>query len=146
MAPTAADSHLDPEVIAAYVDGSLPEQRRRDANRHIDRCMSCRKELSALVVAMDTRKPDCSARPSQNLRGGEQLGPYEIVELLAAGGMGAVYRARDTRLGREVALKILPADVRTDADARQRFKREARAIGSLNHPNVLVIYDVDVDA
>src|SRR5260221_9259573 len=60
--------------------------------------------------------------------------------------MGTVYRARDERLARDVALKILPADVREDPDVRQRFKREARAVGSLNHANVLVVYDVDVDA
>ena len=61
---------------------------------------------------------------------------------LGAGGMGEVYRARDTRLGRDVALKVLPADVAGDPDRRRRFEREARAVAALNHPGVLALYDV----
>jgi len=70
------------------------------------------------------------------------LGPYEIRSPLGAGGMGEVYRARDTRLDRTVAVKILPAHLSTNAEARQRFDREARAISSLSHPNVCHLYDV----
>src|SRR5690349_1559867 len=73
---------------------------------------------------------------------GTRLGPYEIVAPLGAGGMGEVYRARDTRLGREIALKVLPDDVSTDPLRRQRFEQEARAASALNHPNILSIYDV----
>ena len=73
---------------------------------------------------------------------GDKLGPYEIVAPLGAGGMGEVYRARDTRLGRDVALKILPADVANDPIRRQRFELEARAVAALNHPNIVAIYDV----
>jgi hypothetical protein len=73
---------------------------------------------------------------------GDRLGPYEILALIGAGGMGAVYRARDTRLGREVALKILPADVANDSLRRQRFELEARAVAALNHPNIVAVYDV----
>jgi serine/threonine protein kinase len=73
---------------------------------------------------------------------GMRLGPYEIVSPLGAGGMGEVYRARDTRLGREVAVKVLPADLVHDSERLQRFEREARAAGILSHPNILVIYDV----
>jgi eukaryotic-like serine/threonine-protein kinase len=76
------------------------------------------------------------------LTSGKKLGPYEIQSPLGAGGMGEVYRARDTRLDRTVAVKILPAHLSTDADARQRFDREARAISSLNHPNICTLYDV----
>src|ERR1051325_6744728 len=73
---------------------------------------------------------------------GTHLGPYEVLSPLGAGGMGEVYRARDSRLGREVAIKVLPAAFSTDADRLRRFEQEARAAGMLNHPNVLVIYDI----
>src|SRR5512139_2447643 len=73
---------------------------------------------------------------------GARVGPYEILAPLGAGGMGEVYRARDPRLGREVALKVLPAAVAGDADRLRRFAQEARAAGGLNHPNVLAVYDV----
>jgi serine/threonine protein kinase len=76
---------------------------------------------------------------------GSRFGPYEIVSPLGAGGMGEVYRARDTRLGREVALKILPASFADDKTRLNRFRQEACAAGALNHPNILVIYDVGAD-
>src|SRR5271155_907127 len=73
---------------------------------------------------------------------GSKLGPYEVVAPLGAGGMGEVYRARDTRLGRDVAVKVLPAAIASDPDRLRRFKQEARAIGALNHPNILAVYDI----
>ncbi len=73
---------------------------------------------------------------------GQQIDSYQIVSLLGAGGMGVVYRARDTRLGRDVAIKVLPSVFATDADRLRRFEQEARAAGQLNHPNILAIYDV----
>jgi serine/threonine protein kinase len=73
---------------------------------------------------------------------GTKLGPYEIQSPLGAGGMGEVYRARDTRLERAVAIKILPALLSSNPEAKQRFEREARAISSLNHPNICTLYDV----
>jgi eukaryotic-like serine/threonine-protein kinase len=76
------------------------------------------------------------------LSAGTRLGPYQIVAPLGAGGMGEVYRARDTRLGREVALKILPDEVAGDSSRRQRFELEARAVAALNHPNIVAVYDV----
>jgi len=72
---------------------------------------------------------------------GTRLGPYEIVSPLGAGGMGEVYRARDTRLGRDVAIKVLPARMLADGDARMRFEQEARAVAALSHPNILAIHD-----
>jgi serine/threonine protein kinase len=72
---------------------------------------------------------------------GDLLGPYEIIAPLGKGGMGEVYRARDTRLGREVALKVLPETGANDADTLARFEREARAVAALNHPNILSIHD-----
>ena len=76
------------------------------------------------------------------LTSGTKLGPYEIVSLLGAGGMGEVYRARDTRLDRTVAVKILPTHLSNNPEAKQRFDREARSISSLNHPNICTLYDV----
>jgi eukaryotic-like serine/threonine-protein kinase len=73
---------------------------------------------------------------------GKTLGPYEIHSPLGAGGMGEVYRAHDSRLGRDVAVKILPESLANDTERLQRFKHEARVLGALNHPNLLAIYDV----
>jgi len=77
-----------------------------------------------------------------SLTPGTRLGPYEILSALGAGGMGEVYRAKDPRLGREVAIKVLPASFSADADRLRRFEQEARAAGVLNHPNVTAVYDI----
>src|SRR5208282_302556 len=77
-----------------------------------------------------------------SLTTGTKLGPYEILAPLGAGGMGEVYRARDTRLGLEVALKVLPESFSRDADRLRRFEQEARAVAALNHPNILAIHDI----
>src|SRR6202050_2069665 len=76
------------------------------------------------------------------LSAGAQFGPYRILAPLGAGGMGEVYRARDPRLDRDVALKILSESAAGNADRRARFEREARAVAALNHPNIVAIYDV----
>jgi serine/threonine protein kinase/Tol biopolymer transport system component len=76
---------------------------------------------------------------------GRVIGPYEIVALLGTGGMGEVYRARDSRIGRDVAVKVLPPAIARDRDRLRRFEQEARAAGALNHPNILTIYDVGLD-
>jgi eukaryotic-like serine/threonine-protein kinase len=73
---------------------------------------------------------------------GTKLGPYEVVAPLGAGGMGEVYRARDTRLGRDVAVKVLPSDFSSDPKALARFEHEARAVAALSHPNILALFDV----
>src|SRR5438132_8841385 len=75
-----------------------------------------------------------------SLGSGVRIGPYEIIAAIGAGGMGEVYRAHDTKLNRDVALKILPADVALDPDRRARFTREAQLLASLNHPNIAAIY------
>jgi serine/threonine protein kinase/tetratricopeptide (TPR) repeat protein len=77
-----------------------------------------------------------------SLTAGTRLGPYEVLALLGAGGMGEVYRARDTRLGRDVAAKVLPAEFADDPDRLRRFEQEARAASALNHPNILVVHDL----
>src|SRR5215469_15820994 len=76
------------------------------------------------------------------LTSGTKLGPYEIQSLLGAGGMGEVYRARDTRLDRTVAIKILPEHLAGGPEAQKRFESEARTISSLNHPNICTLHDV----
>src|SRR5438093_1459244 len=76
------------------------------------------------------------------LTAGTKLGPYEILGPIGAGGMGEVYRARDTRLDRTVAIKVLPEHLADDPDSRQRFEREARAVSSLNHPHICVLHDI----
>src|SRR6266540_1143735 len=77
-----------------------------------------------------------------SLTAGIRLGPYEILAPLGAGGMGEVYRARDAKLGREIAVKVLPAGVSADAGRRQRFEQEARSASALNHPGIVTIYDI----
>ena len=104
------------------------------------------------VVRGDTGLIDCSintgCRKSYNpalrmpLLSGSRLGPYEILDLLGAGGMGEVYRARDTRLDRTVALKVLPGSLTSDEPSRARFQREAKAISALNHPHICALYDL----
>jgi serine/threonine protein kinase len=76
------------------------------------------------------------------LTAGTKLGPYEITGAVGAGGMGEVYRARDTRLGRDVAIKVLPEAFAKDAILKERFEREAKTISSLNHPHICTLYDV----
>jgi serine/threonine protein kinase len=73
---------------------------------------------------------------------GSRLGPYEVLAAIGAGGMGEVYRARDTRLSREVAIKVLPEEFSDDRDRVRRFELEARAAGMLNHPNILAVHDL----
>jgi len=76
------------------------------------------------------------------LSAGTRLGPYEVIGPLGAGGMGEVYRARDTRLGREVAIKVLPAELSKDAERLRRFEKESRTASALNHPNIVTVYDI----
>jgi eukaryotic-like serine/threonine-protein kinase len=77
---------------------------------------------------------------------GSKLGPYEVLSPLGAGGMGEVYRARDSRLNRDVAIKVLPATVASDSEHVARFRREAQALAALNHPNIAAIYGIEHDA
>lgn len=79
------------------------------------------------------------------LEPGTKLGPYEILSPLGAGGMGEVYRARDTRLGRDVAVKVLPDHLSTQPEIRARFEREAKTVSSLNHPNICTLFDVGTE-
>src|SRR5260370_7673275 len=77
-----------------------------------------------------------------SVKTGTRFGPYEILSAIGAGGMGEVYRARDTRLERIVAIKVLPAHLADRSELRERFEREARTIASLNHPHICTLYDI----
>jgi eukaryotic-like serine/threonine-protein kinase len=105
-----------------------------------------RDEVLALLTAHDEAgrflETPAAATALPHVVPGDRLGPYEIVALVGAGGMGEVYRARDGRLGREVAVKVLPGDLAADADRLRRFEDEARAASALNHPHILAVYDV----
>src|ERR1700741_3184753 len=81
-------------------------------------------------------------RPSMMLPTGSRLGPYEILAPLGAGGMGEVYRARDERLRRDVAIKVLSSTLSADPDRLRRFEQEAQAAGVLNHPNITAVFDI----
>src|SRR5215469_4829875 len=81
-------------------------------------------------------------RARMPLVSGTRLGPYEILSPLGVGGMGEVYRAHDTRLNREVAIKVLPAALSSDPDRLRRFEQEARAAAALNHPNILAVHQM----
>src|SRR5262245_34508218 len=78
-----------------------------------------------------------------SLTSGQRLGPYEVIAAIGAGGMGQVYRARDTKLGREVALKIIPETFAHDPERLVRFQREAELLASLNHPNIAIVHGLE---
>lgn len=86
--------------------------------------------------------PVAAPRSARALSINTRLGPYEVMAFIGAGGMGEVYRARDTRLGRNVAIKVLPTEFSDDRERLRRFEQEARAVAALNHPNILALYDI----
>src|SRR5262245_49220657 len=101
-----------------------------------DKCL--RVSLVRLPKGHATHYNECLSQQRNRmvLSAGSRLGPYEILSAVGAGGMGEVYRARDTKLNRDVALKILPSEFALDADRLARFKREAQVLASLDHPNI----------
>src|SRR5262249_11103266 len=105
-----------------------------------------KRSLSAREGANKSRTCAIIAELRMRLTAGATLGPYIIIGPLGAGGMGEVYRARQAALDRFVAIKVLPAPLAADADARARFEREARAVACLSHPNILAIFDFAADA
>src|SRR5215510_10947449 len=109
---------------------------------------SLRTEIESLIAAheepgsfLDTPAFNLAEEPAANTLLGKSLGRYRILALLGRGGMGEVYKAKDTTLGREVAIKVLPSDFSINRDRLRRFEQEARAASSLNHPNIITIHE-----
>jgi len=117
------------EAYLAEACAGDPELRRE-----VERMLSGEMRISSFLETPAAARAQLSA--------GARIGPYEVISLLGAGGMGEVYKAHDPRLNRTVAIKVLPAYLAADADRRKRLLREARAASALNHPNIITIYDV----
>ncbi len=123
-----------------------PEQRSALLDRACVSDTDLRKEVEILLASNDDVRSSFLQSPPPPprvaLSPGTRLGEYEIKSMLGAGGMGEVYRARDARLGRDVAIKVLPAMLSADADRLRRFEQEARAAAALNHPNILAVFQM----
>ena len=128
----AAQKSLDESAVGVWAGATETYARRQMA-----RGASGRFILDSSINSIN----QCYSR-LMALRAGALLGPYEILSPLGAGGMGEVYRARDSRLEREVAIKVLPPHLATDPEALGRFEREVKAVAALSHPNILAIHDL----
>ena len=119
----------------------------QDLRREVESLLAAHRDAGTFgeVSPADGEATLADPPPARTLEPGARVGPYEVLDLIAAGGMGEVYRARDARLGREVAVKVLPAASLADAGRLRRFHQEARAAGALNHPNILAVYDVGTE-
>jgi serine/threonine protein kinase/tetratricopeptide (TPR) repeat protein len=135
--------HLEPPQRLAYLERHCSDDP--SLLRDVDSILAVEHELRASFLespAIAHLTPDQNTAASISWTPGTKFGPYEIQSLLGAGGMGEVYRARDTRLDRTVALKVLPVLQSSDPARKQRFEREARAIAALQHPNICTLHDV----
>jgi len=133
---------IDPPGRAAFLDQACAgnESLRREVEALLAVEASVGDFIAAPALKDAAELLTAEAAPEEMV--GKQLGHYQILSLVGTGGMGEVYAARDTRLGRKVAIKLLPTIVSRDADRLRRFDQEARAIGMLNHPNILTIHDI----
>src|SRR6188508_198820 len=134
---------LDPPLRAGFLRDSCGDDSALHAE--VSSLLAAHADAGSLVEGSPFDALDASAVSSlrRGLRAGDRLGPYDIVGPLGAGGMGEVFEARDSLLGRRVAIKILSAELALDGSARDRFVREARALAALNHPNIAAIYGVE---
>jgi eukaryotic-like serine/threonine-protein kinase len=122
----------------------VPDQRRAYLDRACTSDSSLRREVETLLASSDDVRSNFlqSAPPQVALTAGTTLGDYEVKSMLGSGGMGEVYRARDPRLGRDVAIKVLPPLFSADPERLRRFEQEARAAAALNHPNILAVFQM----
>ena len=111
--------------------------------REVESLLACESEAKGFIEtpALEIVAKEMAEEPDRVLIG-RQIGPYKITSLLSAGGMGEVYKARDSKLNRSVAIKVLPPDKTSDADRKRRFVQEARAASALNHPNIITIHEI----
>ena len=111
--------------------------------REVESLLACESEAKAFIEtpALEIVAKEMAEEPDRVLIG-RQIGAYKITSLLGAGGMGEVYKARDNKLNRSVAIKVLPPDKTSDADRKRRFVQEARAASALNHPNIITIHEI----
>jgi len=130
--------------VLAEALGLKPEERAAFLDRACAMDQALRQEVETLLSSEEQARSQFlqSGAFEMALKPGAKLGDYEVQELLGSGGMGEVYRARDKRLGRDVAIKVLPALLSDDAERLRRFEREARAAAALNHPNICTVYDI----
>ncbi|RKH53351.1 protein kinase domain-containing protein [Corallococcus llansteffanensis] len=135
---------LTEETVLTFVEGRLRPGQRALIESHLSGCGACGELLAVVTGAWheEGRLKDSAEPPPRPFIKGEQVGPYTVVGHAASGAMGDVYRAHDGRLGRDVALKALPARFVQDAERLARFRQEARAVGALSHPNLLTVFDV----
>jgi serine/threonine protein kinase/tetratricopeptide (TPR) repeat protein len=135
---------LRPEERVAYLDRECASDPslRKDVNEYLSVGGKLDSEFLEAPAAEQVAMATSTAAGNTMLAAGTRLGPYEIQALLGAGGMGEVYRARDTRLKRIVAIKVIARATASDSYRKQRFEREARAISALQHPNICTLYDV----
>ena len=140
-------------VLQAALSRPLPERDRFVAEacaddealrRDVEALLDSSRRSGLLDIPLDQIASECLVRPDARLASGQRLGPYDVHRLLAAGGMGEVYLAEDSRLGRRVALKLLSATWTDDPQRISRFELEARAASALNHPNIVIVHDVGV--
>ncbi|MGH9845046.1 MAG: protein kinase domain-containing protein [Blastocatellia bacterium] len=131
----------EPSQRAAFLDQACASdaELRREVESLLAYQTRAEDFIEAPAIAVAARQ---IAREPAKVMVGATLGHYQVLSLLGKGGMGEVYRARDSRLGREVAIKVLPAAYSQDAERLRRFEQEARAAGMLNHPNILVVHDI----
>jgi serine/threonine-protein kinase len=135
----------DPATRSRYLDQACDGDA--DLRKALESLIADHEQVGSFIAEPAGTRAQLSSRRARRplLPTGSQIGPYELVDLLGTGGMGEVYRARDPRLGREVALKVLPSDLAGDPERRGRFLREARMVSALNHPNICTIYEIGCD-
>ena len=145
MAELTPDRWQEVKKVLASALERAPGERQAFLDRACTES-ALRREVESLIAAHDDAATSLAAHPAargdQVFKAGAKLGPYEILAPLGAGGMGVVYRARDGRLERDVAIKVLPTGLLSDEAARKRFRREALALAKLSHPNIAAVYDV----